>query len=123
NEVLGSGFLSRINMELRENKHWSYGAGGGFARLEDAVPYKISAPVQADKTGESIKALMQIVNDYLTTKGVTQAELTRTINGNVRGLAGTYETAGSVLGAMQFNDLLGRPDDYYDSIAQKYRGL
>jgi zinc protease len=123
NEVLGSGFLSRINMELRENKHWSYGAGGGFQRLEHAVPYVINAPVQADKTGESIKVLMTIVGDFLTTKGVTEAELTRNVNGDIRELAGRYETSGAVLTAMQFNDLLRRPDNYYDSIAQKYRAL
>ncbi|HMJ93547.1 MAG TPA: pitrilysin family protein [Allosphingosinicella sp.] len=123
NDVLGSDFLSRINMDLREGKHWSYGAGGGFNRLEHAVPYTISAPVQADKTGASIQALMQDVREFLTTKGVTDVELTRTINGDVRELAGRYETAGAVLQAMQLNDLLRRPDDYYDSIAQKYRAL
>src|SRR5690606_4293362 len=53
NQVLGSGFLSRLNMELRENKHWSYGAGGGFSWLEHAVPYSVNAPVQADRTGDS----------------------------------------------------------------------
>jgi predicted Zn-dependent peptidase len=123
NEVLGSGFMSRINMDLRETKHWSYGAGGGFNRLEHAVPYTINAPVQADKTGASIQALMQQVRDFLSTRGVTEAELTRTINGDVRELAGRYETSGAVLQAMQLNDLLRRPDDYYDSIAQKYRAL
>jgi zinc protease len=123
NEVLGSGFLSRINMDLREAKHWSYGAGGGFNRLEYAVPYTINAPVQADKTGESIKSLMTIVREFLTTKGTTEDELKLYVSGDIRELAGRYETAGSVLTAMQFNDLLGRPDDYYDGIAQKYKAL
>ncbi|NWM55055.1 insulinase family protein, partial [Escherichia coli] len=77
NQALGSGFLSRINMDLREAKHWSYGAGGGYSFLEHAVPYTISAPVQADRTGDSIKAIQQQVRDFLTTKGVTPEELTR----------------------------------------------
>jgi predicted Zn-dependent peptidase len=123
NEVLGADFLSRINMDLRENKHWSYGAGGGLNRLEHAVPYQINAPVQADKTGAAIQSLMQQVREFLSTKGVTEAELTRTINGDVRQLAGRYETSGAVLQAMQTNDLLRRPDDYYDTIAHKYRAL
>jgi predicted Zn-dependent peptidase len=123
NEVLGADFLSRINMDLRENKHWSYGAGGGFNRLEHAVPYTINAPVQADKTGAAIQSLMQQVREFLSTKGVTDAELTRTITGDVRQLAGRYETSGAVLQAMQTNDLLRRPDNYYDTIAQKYRAL
>ncbi len=123
NQVLGSGFLSRINMDLRENKHWSYGAGGGFNWLEHAVPYTISAPVQADRTGDSIKAIQQQVRDFLTTKGVTDAELVREVNGSTRELAGRYETSGAVLQAMQQNDLRHRPDDFYDTIAQKYRAM
>ncbi|MBX3563311.1 MAG: insulinase family protein [Sphingomonas sp.] len=123
NEVLGGGFLSRINMDLREAKHWSYGVSGGFGWLEHAVPYTISAPVQADKTGESIQALMLQVREFLTTRGVTAAERDRTINGDVRGLAGRFETAGAVLSAMQTNDIRKRPDDFYTSIAEKYRGM
>jgi zinc protease len=123
NEVLGSGFLSRINMDLREGKHWSYGVRGGYYWMERAVPYTISAPVQADKTGESIKALMGDVRDFLTTKGVTDVELTRTINGAVRELAGRYETSGAVLGVMQQDDIHRRPDDFYATVAQKYRSM
>lgn len=123
NEVLGSGFLSRINMDLREAKGWSYGVRGGFARLEGAVPYTINAPVQADKTGPAIAALREQIGGFLSTKGVTPAEFTRTIDGETRELAGTFETSASVLTAMETNDLYGRPDDYYDTIAQKYRAL
>ena len=123
NQVLGSGFLSRLNMELRENKHWSYGAGGGFNWLEKAVPYIINAPVQADRTGDSIRAIQQQVRDFLGDKGVTQAELTREINGTTRELAGRFETSGAVLSAMQQNEIRDRPDDFYDSIAQRYRAM
>ncbi|AJP73933.1 M16 family metallopeptidase [Sphingomonas hengshuiensis] len=123
NEVLGSGFLSRINMDLREAKHWSYGVRGGFSWLEHAVPYTISAPVQADKTGDSIRALIGDVRDFLTTNGVTEKELTLTVNGAVRELAGKYETSGAVLSAMQQNDLRRRPDDFYSTVAQKYRAM
>lgn len=123
NQVLGSGFLSRINMELRENKHWAYGAGGGFNWLEHAVPYSVSASVQADRTGDSIQALQGQVREFLTTRGVTPEELTREVNGSTRELAGRFETADAVLSAMQQNDLRHRPDDYYDTIAQKYRAM
>lgn len=123
NQVLGGGFLSRINMDLRETKHWTYGAGGGFNWMEHAVPYTVSAPVQADKTGDSIRAIREQVRDFLTTKGVTQGELTREVNGATRELAGRFETARAVLSAMQQNDLRRRPDNYYDTIAQKYRML
>jgi len=110
-------------MDLREGKHWSYGAGGGFNQLEHSVAYTINAPVQADKTGEALAALMQDVREFLTTKGVTDDELARTVNGDTRELPGRFETAGAVLSAMQTNDLRRRPDDYYSHLAQKYRAL
>ncbi|MBO9519220.1 MAG: insulinase family protein [Porphyrobacter sp.] len=123
NQVLGSGFLSRLNMELRENKHWSYGAGGGFNWLEHAVPYTINAPVQADRTGDSIKAIQQQVQEFLSTNGVTAAELSREVNGTTRELAGRFETSSAVLSAMQQNDVWKRPDNFYDTVAQKYRAM
>lgn len=123
NQVLGGGFLSRINMDLREARHWSYGASGGFNWLEHAVPYAVNAPVQADRTGDSIKSIRDDVRGFLTTSGITPAELAREIAGSTRELAGRFETANAVLGAMQQNDIRHRADDYYDSIAQKYRGM
>jgi predicted Zn-dependent peptidase len=123
NDVLGGNFLSRLNMDLRETKGWSYGVRGGFNRQLEGVTYVISAPVQADKTGPAIKALRDDVAQFLSTQGTTQAETERTINGSVRELAGSFETAGDVLGGMQTNALYKRPDDYYDTIADKYRAL
>jgi predicted Zn-dependent peptidase len=123
NQVLGSGFLSRLNMELRENKHWSYGAGGGFNWLEHAVPYVVNAPVQADRTADSIKAIQEQVTAFLGDSGVTPAELTREVNGTTRELAGRFETSSAVLNAMLQNDVWRRPDDFYDTVAQRYRGM
>lgn len=123
NTVLGSGFLSRINMDLREAKHWSYGAGGGYRLMQNAVPYVITAPVQADKTGPAIASLREQISGFLGNQGVTQVEFQRSIDGETRQLAGTYETAGAVLGAMQSNDFLGRPDNYQATLPQKYRAL
>ncbi|MES1973035.1 MAG: pitrilysin family protein [Pseudomonadota bacterium] len=123
NDTLGGGFLSRINMDLREDKHWSYGAGGGFQRAEFAAPYIIQAPVQADKTGASIAALRSDVGEFLTTKGITPLEFDRTIAGTIRSLPGNFETASAVLGGMQANSLYQRPDDYYAKLPQAYRAL
>ena len=54
---------------------------------------------------------------------MTQAEFDRSVLSSVRKMAGQYETAGAVLGAMQANDFLRRPDDYQDGLAKKYRSL
>jgi predicted Zn-dependent peptidase len=123
NDALGGNFLSRINMDLRETKHWSYGAGGSVTQLPNAVSYVVSAPVQADRTGDSIAALQQQIGDFLTTNGMTQQEFDRTITGETRELTGQFETSSAVLNAMISNDLLKRPDDYNARLTEKYRGF
>jgi predicted Zn-dependent peptidase len=123
NDVLGANFLSRLNTDIRETKGWSYGVSGSFRRLLNGVPYIVSAPVQADRTGDSLAAMRTDISEFLTTKGITPAERERTINGFVRELPGSFETASDVLGGMQNNVLYGRPDDYYDTVASRYRAL
>jgi predicted Zn-dependent peptidase len=123
NEVLGGNFLARINMELRERRGWSYGARGAPSLLEHQVPYLIQAPVQADRTGESIQAAMEQVRNFLSREGVTPAELNRTVLGNVRQLPGQFETASSILGALRSNALYRRPDNYWETVAARYRTM
>ena len=123
NDALGGGFLSRLNLNLREDKHWSYGASGGFDRNANAAPYVINAPVQADRTGDSIAELRRDIAAFVTDKPMTDAEFARTITGSIRSLSGSFETSGDVLSAMQTNDLLKRPDDYYATLATRYRAL
>ncbi len=123
NDTLGGSFIARINTNIRETKGWSYGAYGFFNRYEHAVPYTVNAPVQADRTGDTIKEIRKDVKSFLTTNGITPVEFNRSITGAIRELSGNFETSAAVLGAMQQNDLAKRPDDYYSTIAQKYRAL
>ncbi len=123
NVTLGSDFLSRINADLRETKGWSYGVRGGLNQLEYRVPYIVNAPVQANRTGESIAALIAQYDRFLQTEGVQPNELERTLNGNTRSLAGGFETSGQILGALRSNALYDRPDDYQTTLASRTRAL
>jgi predicted Zn-dependent peptidase len=123
NDALGGGFLGRLNMDLREDKHWSYGVYGGFSRYANLAPYVVNAPVQADQTGPALAALRTDITQYLGPKPMTQAEFDRAVAGATRSLSGQFETADDVLTAMQLNDLYKRPDDYYATITQRYRAL
>jgi predicted Zn-dependent peptidase len=123
NTVLGTDFLSRINADLRETKGWSYGVRGSINTLQHRVPYIVNAPVQANRTGESIAALIAQYERFLGPDGVTAAERDRTVNGDTRGLAGGFETSGQILGALRSNALYGRPDDYQETLASRTRAL
>jgi zinc protease len=123
NDVLGGAFLSRLNMDLRETRHWSYGVAGFVSRVQHQVPYLIYAPVQTDQTGPSIAAMRGDITAFLAGKGVTPEELTRTISGATRELPGQFETTAAVMSGMQSNVLYHRPDNYYETLASRYRGL
>jgi zinc protease len=123
NDVLGGSFLSRLNMDLRETKGWSYGVNGRVNRLLGTVPYIVTAPVQSNQTGPALAALQADMREFLTQKGISGEELERTINNRVRNLAGNFETSGDVLGGLQTIDLLGFPDNYYETLAGRYRGM
>ncbi|WP_435418390.1 pitrilysin family protein [Parerythrobacter aurantius] len=121
NNALGGNFLARMNMNLRETKGWSYGVRGGVAQREGAVSYLVSAPVQSDRTGDSLKELIREIDEFTSTKGVTAEELERIVNNDIFELPGQYETAGAVLSTMQSNVIYGRPMDYAETLAAKYR--
>jgi len=123
NDALGGSFLSRLNMDIRETKAWSYGVQAGIARYAGRIPYQITAPVQTDKTGPAIQAMIGDVQAFLGPQPLTQEERDRTVQRSIRQLAGSFETGNELLDAMQRNDLLKRPDDYYAHIADKYRAL
>jgi predicted Zn-dependent peptidase len=123
NDALGGNFLSRLNMDLRESKGWSYGVNGRPNLFENGVSYVVSAPVQADKTGESLAELNAQISDFLTTHGVTDEELQRTVAKSINELPGRFETSDSVLNAMMTMDLFDRPDNYYETLAPEYRTL
>jgi predicted Zn-dependent peptidase len=110
-------------MDLREEKGWSYGVGGNEAVNLHAVPYIVSAPVQADRTGDSLAELNRQIRDFLTTRGVTEEERDRVVTKSINQLPGQFETSGAVLGALMDMDMLGKPDNYYETLAPEYRGL
>lgn len=123
NEILGGNFLSRINTDLRETKGWSYGVRSQITGSENRVAFTVAAPVQSDKTGASIIALLDDAKVFLGPKGITADELRQTVNGNIRELPGSFETSADVLGGMLNIINLGRPDTYYEGLAEKYRAM
>ncbi len=123
NEVLGDGFLSRLNMDLREEKGWSYGVRSTVRSPMGPRSLLVVAPVQSDRTGNSISTILGHLRAFPLTKGVDKVELDRVTEGNVRGLPNQYETNGQVLGAIQSNQLLGLPDNYQTTLPGRYRAV
>ncbi len=123
NEIIGGGFSARINMNLREDKGWAYGAYTYLPNARGQRPWMVYAPVQVDKTSESIGEIQRELSSYLSTAPASEAELQKTKNNNTNSLPGQFETAGAVLGTLQNNHVYQRPPDYIETLTSRYRAL
>jgi predicted Zn-dependent peptidase len=122
NAILGGSFTSRINMNLREDKHWSYGAGISLSGARGQRPWFVYAPVQTDKTGESIAEIQREIAEYLGDKPATAEEIDKIKARDVRSLPGAYETIGAVQGALRGILQFDRPDDWVQGSKARVEG-
>ena len=117
NHILGGVFTSRINMNLREDKHWSYGS---FSILLDAKgqrPFIVYAPVQTDKTKESMVEIQNEMNGFIGAKPITKEEFEKDKENQILSLPGSWETMDAVGGSLTDIVTYNLPDDYYSKYA------
>jgi zinc protease len=101
NRIIGGDFSSRINMNLRENKHWAYGAGSNNIETKGPGFFIVFAPVQTDKTKESMSEITKELSQFVTDKPVTETEFIKVQKNAVMQLPGSWETNGSVLRTLE----------------------
>ncbi|MBO9499362.1 MAG: insulinase family protein [Novosphingobium sp.] len=123
NQVLGAGFLSRLNLDVREDKGWSYGVGSQVTAYAGPETMLVYTQVQSDRTGDSIKLILDDMKAFPSAKPVDDTEFQRVTDGNIRGMPNRYETNAQVLGALVSNQRLGRPDDYQAKLPDLYRAI
>ncbi|MBL0040196.1 MAG: insulinase family protein [Xanthomonadales bacterium] len=116
NSVFGGEFTARINMNLREDKHWAYGAYSYTSGALGQRPLMTSAGVQSDKTIESIQELQREFVEFAGARPPTAEEIQKIKTSDVRSLPGSFETAAAVLGAITDIVVYGRPDDYVQTL-------
>lgn len=121
--ILGGEFTSRINMNLREDKHWAYGAGGFVMGAQQERPFLVYAPVQTDKSAESVTELRKELQDFVSTRPATSAEVEKVKTNQVLALPGQWETNASVNSSLYNLVKYGLPDDYYQNYDAMVRGL
>jgi len=123
NDALGGLFSSRINGNLREDKHWSYGTRSLLFPARAQRPWITFAPVQTDKTKESLAELNKEFRAILGDRPLTQQELASVQDNQTLSLPGSRETQDEVGGSINELVQYGLPDDYYDTLASKIRAL
>ena len=124
NGIFGADFESRINMNLREDKAWSYGIGSRISKNASGNQYLVVAgSVQTDKTMESLKELMREYTEYVTTRPATDAELQRVKLNRVRSLPGKFASKRGFLSSMISSDSFGLPFNYAENTAKRVEAV
>ena len=117
NDILGGIFTSRINMNLREDKHWSYGSFSILWDTKAQRPFFIYAPVQTDKTKESMVEIQKELAGVVNEKPITKEEFEKDKENQTLGLPGSWETMDAVSGSITDIVTYNLPDDYYSKYA------
>ena len=112
--LLGGNFVSRLNMNLREDKHWSYGAGAAVTDAVGQGTFRAGAGVQTDKTAESMVEIRKELRDLLTTKKTDDAELKFTKDSIAIAMPGNNETSGEIAGSYGEILTFGLKDSYWN---------
>ena len=123
NYAIAGSFTSRINMNLREDKSWSYGVRTSTGYSQGQRLMRMTAPVQTDKTAPAILEVLREYNEYVNDAPITADELSKIKNARTLRLPGQYETLGALLGGMEDIVKYNRDFDYLDTIADKRNAI
>jgi predicted Zn-dependent peptidase len=124
-QTLASGFSSRVNMNLREDKGYSYGAGGGFGYPNRWYgSFAASSSVRANSSAQSLIELRkEVLNMQNGSAPARPEELNRDKEGTILGMPARFSTAASTLGQYRTLVYFGLPLDYWSSYVDHVRAV
>ncbi len=121
--VIAGKFTSRVNMNLREDKHWSYGASAISLDTEGQRPYILFAPVQTDKTAPAMQEILKEYRDFLGSKPVKEKELADYRDDEVLKQSARFQTKGQLLSSISWQVEKGLPPEYIAEYPQRIAAL
>lgn len=114
NSILGGQFSARVNMNLREDKGYTYGARTSWGFRRGAGPFEASADVQTAVTKESVVEFMKELNGIRGTIPVTASELDYNKQSLIRSYPSGFETVGQISGQLAQLVTFGLPDSTFN---------
>ena len=124
NAVFGGTFESRINMNLREDKSWSYGMRSSIRPNNSGDQYiAVSGSVQSDKTMESMQEIMREYQEYVTTRPPNDFEVGRITLNMTRSLPGQISTNRGFLASIIASDGFGLPFNYAEQRGERLAAI
>ena len=119
NTILGGQFVSRINLNLREDKGLTYGARTAFEFRRKSGPFVLQASVQTSGTAKAIEESLGEIAGIRGSRPVTAAELELGIAALTRGYARSFETGEQIGRAALQLALYDLPDDYFEQFVPR----
>jgi predicted Zn-dependent peptidase len=121
NTILGGAFSSRLNLNLREKRGYTYGASSSFDMRIEPGPFSAQAGVQTDKTAESLTEFFNELNGILMP--VPADELARAKNYVALRFPGTFETTGDISRRLEDMIVYNLPEDYFSRYVQNIQAV
>ena len=123
NSILGGQFSARVNMNLREEKGYTYGARTGWSFRRGAGPFEASADVQTAVTKESVMEFMKELNGIRGAIPVTPQELEYNKQSLIRRYPAGFETVGQISAQLSNLVIYGLPDSYFNEYIAKINAV
>jgi len=123
NSILGGQFSARVNMNLREDKGYTYGARTTWAFRKGAGPFEASADVQTAVTKESVQEFMKELNGIRGGIPVTNTELEYSKQSLIRRFPSGFETVGQISNQLSNLVVYSLPDSYFNSYIQNIQAV
>jgi predicted Zn-dependent peptidase len=123
NNILGGDFTSRINLNLREDKHWTYGAGSFLWDARGQRPFIVHTSVQNDKTAEALREIRKEIVEIVGSRPPEPAEFEKARDNQVLQLSGVWETGAAVQNSISEIVRFGYPMDHFAGFAGRLRGV
>ena len=122
NYTLGASFASRINMNLREEHGYTYGANSSYAFYRGGGPFIAGGLMRTNITADAVKELLYEIKRF-PSNPPTDAELTQAKDARIQSLPGQFETTAATAGALGSIFIFDRPLNYYATLPAKYTSV
>ena len=123
NWALGGAFMSRVNLKLREEKGYTYGARSSFSRWREAGIFSVGALVKAQFTRESITEIFNELKAAGSTRPISAQEIAEARGGLLLSFPGRFENMGAVAAQLAELPLYGRAPDWYTRWPAQVEGV
>jgi zinc protease len=114
NRSFGESFTSRVNLNLREDKGYTYGASSVFQRFNKAGFFGVFSDVRSDVTRASLDEMLRELDELCSSRPLTAEERDASVSGLLLGYPSTFESIGLVASRFAQLPIYGRPLDWYE---------